>query len=429
MIENIYSHFINSGKAVSTDSRNIIPGSIFFALKGDNFDGNIYAADALSKGASLAVIDNKIYSTNKTILVDNALIALQQLAALYRKRSNFKVLALTGTNGKTTTKELIKVVLSEKYKCSATKGNLNNHIGVPLTILSTPSETEILIVEMGANHIGEIRDLCNIAYPDYGLITNIGKAHLEGFGGFEGVIRAKSEMYKHLMENNKLIFANGEDQLLSELLGPYQPIQKYNDERNSECFVKSLVFENGKLSASISVSKIDYQIKPQLFGKYNLVNIMAAIEIGRYFNVDTQDIIQAIEKYVPENNRSQILKTENNTLILDSYNANPSSMKAALESFSEINSLDKVTILGEMKELGDASYDEHKKIIELATISANNKNLFVGEGFAPFSKNTGLYFNSTNELIEYLKDKNFKGQLIFIKGSRANQLEKIVPYL
>jgi UDP-N-acetylmuramoyl-tripeptide--D-alanyl-D-alanine ligase len=428
MIEHIYNQFVQSNFKVSTDSRNIIPGSIFFALKGDNFDGNLYAADAIAKGASLAVIDNKRFSTDRTILVQDTLAALQELASLYRTHSAYKVVALTGTNGKTTTKELIRAVLAEKYKCVATKGNLNNHIGVPLTILSTYPETELLIVEMGANHIGEIETLSKIASPDFGLITNIGKAHLEGFGSYEGVIKAKSELYQNLIPREKTIFYNSLDPILTELIGNYKKIIPYGSE-NSDCYIDSITFKNGQLTASINIEGVNYEIQPNLFGRYNIINILAAIKIGRYFDVNADNCISAINNYSPENNRSQVQKTENNTLILDCYNANPSSMKSALESFAEIQSENKIAILGEMKELGISSFEEHRQLIDTAISCGCIKNIFVGEGFLPFKKELEFHFNNTSELIDYLTKERFKGSLVFIKGSRTNQLEKTVPYL
>jgi UDP-N-acetylmuramoyl-tripeptide--D-alanyl-D-alanine ligase len=427
MIDKIYTHFIKIGLPVSTDSRNIIPGSIFFGLKGENFNGSKYAADAIKRGASLAIIDNDKYKTDQTILVDDTLLALQQLATMYRKKADFKVIALTGTNGKTTTKELIRLVLSEKYVCHSTKGNLNNHIGVPLTILSAPANTELLIVEMGANHIGEISSLCEIAQPDYGLITNIGKAHLEGFGGFEGVIKAKSELYAHLVANNKLIFLNKPDSILTSLVGDYPKVEFYGS-KDSLCYANSIVFD-GQLSVNISIGGNTHLVCTQMFGKYNVTNILTAIKVGAYFNVDIKKIMRAIEKYTPENNRSQLLKTPFNTLILDSYNANPSSMQIALESFSEINTKNKISILGEMKELGTSSYEEHKFLIDKATHSGCLKNIFVGNEFIPFIKNPETFFKNTDELIDYLKKEKITDKLIFIKGSRSNQLEKIIPFL
>jgi UDP-N-acetylmuramoyl-tripeptide--D-alanyl-D-alanine ligase len=264
--------------------------------------------------------------------------------------------------------------------------------------------------------------------PDFGMITNLGKAHLEGFGGFEGVIRAKSELYQNLMPRNKIIFANAEDPLLINLLGNYKYVEKYG-EINSDCFVSSVKFYDGQLLANIFINNKEFTLKPKLFGRYNILNILSAIKIGVFFNVDSDKTVHAIQTYTPENNRSQIHKTAENTLILDSYNANPSSMKSALESFAEIKSDNKIAILGEMKELGVSSIEEHNTVIEMAKVSGCIQNIFVGEGFLPFLNDLEFYFKNTDELIEYLIQENISGKLIFIKGSRANQLETIVQYL
>jgi UDP-N-acetylmuramoyl-tripeptide--D-alanyl-D-alanine ligase len=427
MIETIYQHFLKSGMKISTDSRNIIPGSVFFALKGDTFDGNKFAREALSLGASLVVIDNKEYKCENSVLVEDSLIALQQLASLYRKNYEFKVFALTGTNGKTTTKELIKQVLLKKYSCHATVGNFNNHIGVPLTILSAPPKTAVLIIEMGANHQGEIARLCEIADPDYGLITNIGKAHLEGFGGYQGVIKAKTELYRYLIKSRRKIFVNSSDKTLLNIIGDYSNIESYGGQ-NSCCQLEKIEYD-GQLIAHLKINDKKYSIKTHLFGKYNVFNLLAALKVGLFFEVDLPDIIEALESYIPENNRSQILKTNSNTLILDSYNANPSSMESALESFDEMVSANKITILGEMKELGTSSREEHQKIINRAIQLNCNYNFFVGEGFMPFAQQLDHYFSGTKELMDYLQKKKLTGNLIFIKGSRANRLEKIIDLL
>jgi UDP-N-acetylmuramoyl-tripeptide--D-alanyl-D-alanine ligase len=426
-IEQVYAKYIEANHTVCTDTRNIIPGSLFFALKGANFDGNKFAADALKKGAITAIIDNPKYETEKTILVTDALKCLQDLAHYYRKEVGFTIFALTGSNGKTTTKELINVVLTKKYKCHSTRGNLNNHIGVPLTILSAKPDSELLIVEMGANHVGEIELLCNIAEPDMGMITNIGKAHLEGFGGVEGVIKAKSELYTSLINRKKTIFQNDDDVLLKSISENYPFTERYNS-KSSKCYAGNTYFKKG-LNTGLFLNNEKYELSTQLFGRYNLTNILAAAKIGNYFKVETKLIIEALENYTPQNNRSQILSTLNNTLIMDSYNANPSSMEAALKSFYEIETNEKTLILGAMKELGDESNDEHKQLIIKAQ-AINPKNLFlVGEEYNIKPNNKLMWFKNTDALLEHLKNNPLKKQLILVKGSRTNALEKVANYL
>ncbi len=427
MIEQIYKHFLECDRKISTDSRNIIPGSIFFALQGDNFDGNKFAQEAIDKGALWSIIDNEKFKSDHTILVSNVLETLQHLAHHYRNTCSFKVLAITGTNGKTTTQELIKAVLSVKYNCVATSGNLNNHIGVPLTILNAPPHTDILIVEMGANHVGEINALCQIAVPDYGIITNIGKAHLEGFGGFENVIKAKSELYQFLIKNNNPVFVHAGDNILTGLLNGYDRQIRYGA-TNTDCYARNIKF-TGKLFLEAVLNHKKINIGTQLFGKYNVSNILAALCIGQYFTVDIKRATDEIEKYIPQNNRSQIKTTLTNTLILDSYNANPTSMEAALDSFTEIEATDKTIILGEMKELGKYTEEEHLKLYKKISEIKEVQSFFIGKNFFSLNNSYTNTFDNTADFIEYLKMHKLENQLILLKGSRTNKLEVLIQYL
>jgi UDP-N-acetylmuramoyl-tripeptide--D-alanyl-D-alanine ligase len=427
MIEQIYKYFLKCDRKVSIDSRNIIPGSIFFALQGANFDGNKFAQDAIDKGAAWCIIDNKKFESDRTILVGNVLETLQQLAKHYRNNCPFKVLAITGTNGKTTTKELIKAVLSVKYNCAATSGNFNNHIGVPLTILNTPPNTDILVVEMGANHVGEINTLCQIALPDYGIITNIGKAHLEGFGGFENVIKAKSELYYFLIKNNKPVFVHDGDNILTGLLNGYNQQIRYGTS-DTDCYADNIKF-NGKLFIEAIINLKKNKISTQLFGKYNVSNILAALCIGQYFTVDIKHATDEIEKYIPQNNRSQIKTTLTNTLILDSYNANPTSMEVAIESFLEIETENKTVILGEMMELGKYTEEEHLKLFNRISEEKELQGFFIGKNFYTLNSHYTNTFYNTNDFIEYLRTHKLENKLILLKGSRTNKLELLLQYL
>lgn len=407
----LYSqHFL-----VDTDTRNIRKNTIFFALKGDNFNGNKFAEKSLELGANFAVVDEEEYKTdNNIILVDNVLETLQKLANYHRKQLNIPIIGLTGSNGKTTTKELINVVLSKKYKTAATKGNLNNHIGVPLTLLSITPKNEIGIVEMGANHQKEIEFLSSICEPDFGYITNFGKAHLEGFGGVEGVIKGKSELYTFLKENNKTAFVNPSDDI---------QIQKTKD-------ITSVYFDTNELyfidaNPFVKLSYKDTVIKSNLIGSYNYSNIAAAITIGKYFKVSKQNIKKAIEEYIPKNNRSQIIESKTNKIILDAYNANPSSMKVALENFAALPEKNKVIILGDMFELGEDSLKEHQAIIDLSDILKFKKQYFVGENFYQTNTNK-LQFKTYEELEGYIKKNPLENQSILIKGSRGMRLERIL---
>ncbi len=417
-IKTLYSIF-KKHPLICTDSRNIINESIFFALKGDSFNGNKYAIQALNKGCSYAIIDEEEHNTHpKMILVDDVLSTLQELAKHHRKQLNIPVIGITGTNGKTTSKELIATVVESQYKIIATKGNLNNHIGVPLSILRLKKDTEIAIIEMGANHPEEIDFLCKIALPNFGVITNIGKAHLEGFKDIDGVIKTKNELYTYIKENKGTLFVNSDDKLLSELAEQATTIT-YGKEGKA----KGTVLSN---TPFITIKYKEENIKSKLIGNYQFSNIMLAISIGEYFNIPLRKIKKQIEEYTPSNNRSQIIKTLNNTLILDAYNANPSSMKAMLTSFSEQNYENKMCILGDMLELGKDSEKEHKLIVDL-TNNLKLDCLFVGEEFKAISKNC---FKHKNELINFIKEGNpIINKTILLKGSRGIGLEELTIVL
>ena len=424
----LYGLFLKSS-GIATDSRNIAHGSLFFALKGDQFDGNLFALDAIRNGAAFSVTDNPdIQQHEQILLVTDVLDTLQELALLHRKNIRAKIIAITGSNGKTTTKELIGKVLGSFYNTLVTKGNLNNHIGVPLTLLSIREDIDFAVVEMGANHPGEIDALCRIARPDYGLITNIGKAHLEGFGSFEGVIRTKSELYNYLKENSGLVFYNSDNELLSNLsieikrksYGMNQDAERRGEILSNDPFL-SLKWEEAPQSGIVDSA---------LYGEYNFENIMAAICIGLYFGVRADQIKNAIASYIPENNRSQIIQTEKNVIISDAYNANPSSMKAALINFSKMKSPAKMLILGDMMELGDYSLEEHVKIVNYIRELGFEKVLLIGDWFYKAAENgKEICFNSTNAAEAWLSRQLIANRTILLKGSRKMQLETLRKYL
>lgn len=386
---------------------------MFFALKGENFNGNKFAKSAINNGAICAVIDEKEYdSQQNTIVVANVLQTLQALANHHRKYLNIPIIGLTGSNGKTTTKELINAVLARRYKTSATIGNLNNHIGVPLTLLTMNASTEIGIVEMGANHQKEIEQLCTISEPDFGYITNFGKAHLEGFGGIEGVIKGKSELYGYLRKNSKIAFVNAND-----------PLQIENSKDIDTINLSSDI----KLTSASPFVTFDYlgsTVKSNLIGAYNYVNIQAAISIGTYFKVAKKDIISAIETYTPNNNRSQIIQKGDNKIILDAYNANPSSMTAALTNFSNLNEKHKTVILGDMFELGTTSLIEHQNIVALAASLNFEQIIIVGENFSKTKSSKTVKFTTFEDFEKYFEPKPEVTYLI--KGSRGMALERII---
>lgn len=414
-IADLYKLYIQHG-LVDTDTRKIRKNTLFFALKGTNFNGNKFANEALIKGAKFAIIDEiEFKNSNATILVEDVLKTLQDLASYHRKMLAIPILAITGSNGKTTTKELINEVLSSKYNITATKGNLNNHIGVPLTLLSMTENTEIGIVEMGANHLNEIAFLSKIVNPDFGYITNFGSAHLEGFGSLEGVIKAKSELYDYLIENNKNIFINPKDTI--------QVAKTKN--ASTILFEESICFIDANPFVRLSFQSIE--IITNLIGTYNFSNICAAITVGTHFEVSTENIKKSIEKYLPSNNRSEVINTKNNKIILDAYNANPTSMRVALESFSTFETSSKVVILGDMFELGDYSTKEHQMIVDLATNLNFDMLFFVGENF--YKTKTNHYkFKDFDDLKTYLGKNILNKKVILVKGSRAMSLERIVEF-
>lgn len=426
-IERLYEAFLKCNQKVCTDTRKLDKGSIFFCLKGANFNANEFALKALEGGCAYVVVDEEKYVTNENIFfVKDVLKALQQLANHHRKQLKLKVLAITGSNGKTTNKELINAVLTKSFKTLATVGNLNNHIGVPLTLLSLTKEHEIAIVEMGANHQGEIKELCEIAEPDYGLITNIGKAHLEGFGGVEGVKKGKGEMYQYISKRGGRVFINADDAVLHEMAGAMDKIT-YGTTKLYDVIGKQI---NGDEFVSFKwttrYNEKDWNklplIKTHIIGHYNFINLLCAACVGNYFKVDIEKINEALSEYVPDMNRSQLEKTANNTLILDAYNANPSSMKVAIENFAKLDSDNKLLIIGDMFELGEYASEEHKKIVDLINEKKLSNVILIGSEFSKTNSGFKTFLN-TQDCLANLKSEPQKNKLILIKGSRGMKLE------
>jgi UDP-N-acetylmuramoyl-tripeptide--D-alanyl-D-alanine ligase len=427
--EQLYTLFKESA-GIATDTRKIKKGEMFFALWGNNYNGNLYASEAIQKGASCAVIDDPLYESEKTVLVDDCLFELQALATHHRKELKVPVLAITGSNGKTTTKELIAAIMAKKMKVHFTHGNLNNHIGVPLTILSAPEGVELLIIEMGANHIGEIRTLCLIAKPDYGIITNIGTAHLEGFGTFEGVIKAKTELYEHLRKVNGVAIFNDKNPLLAEKI--YRMVNRavpYSDPTGTELKLET-VSSGLLLEVHAEYQHKSYNIKTHLFGGHNIENIKAAMAASLFLGAEMNDIVEAIENYIPGNNRSQVVVSDKNTIICDSYNANPESMRKAIDAFLESPGENKLMILGDMLELGVSSHEEHLRILRILNNKSITSVLLVGHQFESISKEFGYRsFPGVENLREYLRSNPVKGKQVLVKGSRGIMLEKIYDLL
>lgn len=423
-IAELHQLFLSYPK-ISTDTRKISENSIFFALKGDNFNGNEYASAALEKGAKYAVVDDKKYALSDSyILVADVLGTLQKLATQHRKHTGVKVIGLTGSNGKTTTKELINAVLSKKYKTIATLGNLNNHIGVPLTLLSIKPDTEIAVVEMGANHQKEIEFLCEIAQPDYGYITNFGKAHLEGFGSEEGVIKGKSELYDYLQAHKKAAFLNADDAIQVEKLGSY--INKFGFSTDKHEYYK---IEFLGVNPFVQLKAEGITINSKLIGNYNFTNCAAAVLMGKYLNVSLQEIKEAIETYIPENNRSQILEKNGHQVILDAYNANPTSMKAALENFNVIAGENKIVFLGDMFELGATAAMEHQDIADITEQFDFTDGYLIGENFNGITTSLKT-FESFETFSDYLNKNPLKNKgNVLIKGSRGMALERLLEIL
>ncbi len=421
-IGSIHKIFLKSN-GVSTDSRKVKKNDIYFSLKGPNFNGNEFAKSAIEKGACYAIVDQKEYVIDKSyILVEDCLKTLQNLANYHRKNSKAKIIGLTGSNGKTTSKELIFSVLKNKFKTIATTGNLNNHIGVPLTLLSIKEDTEIAIIEMGANHLKEIETLSNIADPDYGYITNFGKAHLEGFKNLEGVIKGKSELYNHLINKSRLIFINNRDKKQVELTKEYSNKFTFGEQNSDSIFsVKSI---NPKINISID----NILIESNLFGQYNIDNIAAAICIGKYFNLDNENIKAGIERYIPENNRSQIIKKGSNKIILDAYNANPTSMQLALSSFNDMKEGKKIVFIGDMFELGENSHQMHQEIVYTVEKMNFDQTFIIGELFNKTKHSSKIKsFKNLNDLKGNMDE--ISNSAILIKGSRGMKLENILDFI
>ncbi len=449
-MKELYELFLQH-PTITTDSRDVPEGSMFFALKGDTFDGNAYAISALEKGAAYAVIDEKEYtkeSNDRLILVEDVLTTLQQLAKYHRVHLGTPIIGITGTNGKTTTKELISAVLKKKYNVLYTQGNFNNHIGVPKTLLQLTKEHDIAVIEMGANHPGEIKTLVEIVLPDFGIITNVGKAHLLGFGSFEGVIRTKGELYDFLRVLQGTVFINNDN---PHLLGISNGLKlvKYGQKDAKDLLVKGelvecnpfLKFEwqtSSTLTPQLStvncqLSTVNCQlstVQTRLIGSYNLDNALAAACIGTFFNVPATDISAALEEYTPSNNRSQLTITQDNKLVVDAYNANPTSMRAALDNFRLIKAEHKMCILGQMGELGDVSEEEHQKVIDLLGDCGFEKVWLVGENFAKTAHPAHYrLFANVEEVKAAIATEKPQGYLILIKGSNSNKLVQTVELL
>jgi UDP-N-acetylmuramoyl-tripeptide--D-alanyl-D-alanine ligase len=431
-IATLYSVFKNH-PTICTDTRKIEQGCIFFALKGPNFNANAFAEEALGKEAAYAVIDEEQYKKNdQYILVDDVLTTLQELAKYHRKQLQLPVIAIVGSNGKTTTKELITSVLSQKYKVLATLGNFNNHIGLPLTLLQLTSAHQIAVIEMGANHVDENAFLCEIACPDFGLVTNNGKDHLEGFGSMEGVAQSNSELYYYLLKNNGLAFVNANDEWLMRMASRLD--KKYTYAANAE--QKNARADCVGVATSLRPT-IQFQllhsslsITSALSGDYNFDNIMAAVAIGKEFKLSEEEIKKGIELYEPKNNRSQVIKKQHNTIYMDAYNANPSSMEASLRNFSAMPFEGKIAIIGDMFEMGKYAEEEHSNMIELCKELKLEEVILVGEEFNKQNKETSFAsFKTTEEVVRYLQQRNLNDKNIFMKGSRGMKLENIAEVI
>lgn len=426
----LYQIFLDC-QSVTTDSRNCPDGSLFIALKGESFNGNAFAQSALDSGCAFAIIDEAQYAIEgdqRYILVDDCLQTMQQLANYHRRQLGTRVIGITGTNGKTTTKELISSVLRQAHNVLYTLGNLNNHIGVPITLLRLKPEHDLAVIEMGASHPGEIKFLCEIAEPDYGIITNVGKAHLEGFGSFEGVIKTKGELYDFLRKKDATIFIHHDNTYLMNIS---QGLHLISYGTEDDLYVNGQITGNSPYLAFEWKAGKDgerHQVRTQLIGEYNFPNALAAITIGRFFGVEAKKIDEALAEYAPQNNRSQLKKTEDNTLIIDAYNANPTSMMAALQNFRNMTVPHKMLILGDMRELGAESLTEHQKIVDYIKESGFEKVWLVGEQFAA-SKHSFKTYANAQEVIKNLQADKPKGYTILIKGSNGIKLSSTVEYL
>ncbi|MDE7117789.1 MAG: UDP-N-acetylmuramoyl-tripeptide--D-alanyl-D-alanine ligase [Bacteroidaceae bacterium] len=433
-IKDLYELFVQH-PVITTDSRDVPKGSMFFALKGETFDGNAYAKAALAQGAALAIIDEQEYAeegNERLILVEDVLTTLQQLARHHRETLGTTIVGITGTNGKTTTKELIATVLKKKYRVLYTQGNFNNHIGVPKTLLQLTAEHEMAVIEMGANHPGEIKTLVDIVRPDYGIITNVGKAHLLGFGSFEGVVRTKGELYDFLRQTQGTVFINNDNPHLQGISQGLKLV-KYGQKDADDLMVKGKLVECNpflKFEWGTPSSEGQRLVQTQLIGSYNLDNALAASCIGSFFGVAPKDISEALEEYAPSNNRSQLTVTKENQLVVDAYNANPTSMKAALDNFRLIRAEHKMCILGQMGELGAVSEEEHQKVVDLVGECGFEQVWLVGENFAK-TQHPDRYrlFANVEEVKATIQQKKPQGFLILIKGSNSNKLVQTVDLL
>lgn len=423
LIQELYQVYLQH-PFIQTDTRKLKAGELFFALKGDNFNGNSFALKALELGAAAVVVDEEISSTdNRIFRVENVLATLQQLAKHHRQQFQIPFLAITGSNGKTTTKELIHAVLSSHYKTYTTEGNLNNHIGVPLTILKIRSDAEMAVIEMGANHQKEIASYCTYALPNFGLINNVGKAHLEGFGGIEGVKKGKGELYDFIRESNGSIFINVDLDYLQEISWGIRKKITYGT-TNAETTGR-LIESDPFIIVNIDSDSSIGLIKSNLVGEYNLPNILAAVAVGKYFNVPVEKIKVAIENYQPSNSRSQLIEKDSNKIIMDAYNANPASMKAAIENFAKIDAPKKMLMLGAMAELGPESITEHKALVSLIQKHKWEKVVLVGGDFEKTHENF-LFFKNSSEAKNWLQNQLIVNTYILIKGSRSMQMEKLL---
>ena len=426
-IDDIHSLFSKSS-GISTDTRTIKKNNIFFCLKGENFDGNLFIDKAFHLGASFVIYDDEQlnYKSKKAVRVKNALETLQSLAKYHRSKFNIPVIGLTGSNGKTTSKELINSVLSQKFNVTFTSNNFNNHIGVPLTILKINRKTDIAIIEMGANHLGEIDLLCNIADPNIGYITNFGKAHLEGFGGIEGVIKGKSELYEYIRESKGVVLINNDDRIQREKSRGINTFS-FGKSKKSDFLIYNTLSNKNLCEASLN----DKKITSNLYGEYNFENINASIAMGIHFGLSFDQIEYGIKNYIPKNNRSEMIKTKKNLLFVDSYNANPTSMKLSIQSFMKFKGVKKTLILGDMHEIGKTYLIEHERILNSVKNNKDLKIFLVGKIFNKLKFNSARihFFNETNELIEYFKKNLITGHTILLKGSRKINLEKVIPIL
>ena len=425
-LSTIYDAFLKADN-ICTDTRKIQKNDLFFALKGDNFNGNKFAKKAIEAGASFAIIDEEeFHIEGKTFLVDNVLTSLQQLANHHRNQFDIPVIGITGTNGKTTTKELVNVVLSTSFKTHCTSGNFNNHIGVPLTLLAMPLDTEIAIIEMGANKEGDIRELCDIALPNYGIITNIGKAHLEGFGSVEVIARTKSELFRHLLDNKGIAFVNQENENVARMGARFsEPLTYSFSNPNNFCYGE-LVEVNPYIK--LSFEEFTNQ-QTQLIGKYNFENILAALAVAKKFKVETRLAIEAVKNYSPTNNRSQVIDKDSNKILLDAYIANPTSMQAAVSNFISIKHNQKVVILGDMFELGETSKEEHINLFKTTLEAGFKSNFFIGKHFKDALPQEKNVFLDKLSFIEHLTTNKIENSLVLIKGSRGIGLEDILDHL